>query len=168
LAETGQSAKIFELAQSKHTVWGVPNLREDFQDFFWDLLRTEKDLIVGENSEGNGLSLVEIMDDLRDESETEIQGRQGTQDGHISPGGGSSQEKGWRVYASEERRWRTLTGHGPDPKRVSFPSFFTFPSASCSLANEYLLMECHRSLMLFSNALKLLRNIVNKALSSQN
>ena len=42
--------------------------------------------------------------------------------------GGGGAPASLRVYATEERRWKTLTGHGPDPKKVgvSFPLLNSF------------------------------------------
>lgn len=100
--------------------WGVPNLEEDFQDFIWDLLRVEEDLIVGKESEGNRLSLGEILNDLRNVPGT---GGKSAQGENVGEGVGRE----WKVYAAEDRRWRTLTGHGPDPKKVFF-STLAYPA----------------------------------------
>lgn len=99
-------------------MWGVPNLKEDFQDYVWDLLREEKDFSVGKSNEGRDLSLKGIVDDLRKDKVS------GKGDREIVLGGvGIRDQEGgpgrWRVYASEERRWRALTGHGVDPKKVN-------------------------------------------------
>lgn len=102
------------------TMWNLPNLEEEFQDYVWDLLRMEKDFIIGKNNEGRNLTLKDIVDDLRKDKipkkssgESEVGGSalKDQERGEIG------QEK-WRVYASEERRWRALTGHGVDPKKV--------------------------------------------------
>jgi len=77
--------------------WGLPNVKEEFQEYVWDLLRQEKDFIVGPKNEASNLSLRDIVGKLKESKESSAK---------------------LRVYASEERRWRTLTGHGPDPKKV--------------------------------------------------
>lgn len=105
------------------TMWNLPNLEEEFQDYVWDLLRMEKDFIIGKNNEGRNLTLKDIVDDLRKDKIPKKSG------GESDLGDSTSkdqerceigQEK-WRVYASEERRWRALTGHGVDPKKVPSP-----------------------------------------------
>lgn len=91
--------------QGQPAYWGVPNMRDEFQDYVWDILRQQEDFKVGMNGEGNELSLDEIVADLRNQA-VDSKGE--------ANGGG----KVWRVYTSEERHWKTLTGHGPDLKRV--------------------------------------------------
>ncbi|KAI5853861.1 B-block binding subunit of TFIIIC-domain-containing protein [Tricharina praecox] len=76
--------------------WGTPNVKEEFQEYVWGLLRQQKDFNVGPKNESRGMSLGEIVDKWRENKD----------------------DANLRVYASEDRRWRTLTGHGPDPKRV--------------------------------------------------
>jgi hypothetical protein len=88
---------------------GVPNLNEDFQDFIWNILRQEKDFIVGKNGEGNHLHLSEIINDIRSQMAS---------DNYEVSKEEKRLEKEWRVYVSEERRWWTLTGHGVDQKKV--------------------------------------------------
>ncbi|KAG0135937.1 hypothetical protein HOY82DRAFT_117055 [Tuber indicum] len=94
--------------QGQPVYWGVPNMRDEFQDYVWDILRQQGDFKVGVNGEGNELSLNEIVADLRNQAE-----------------GGKEEANGegkiWRVYTSDERHWRTLTGHGPDLKRRTRP-----------------------------------------------
>lgn len=97
-------------------MWGMPNLKEDFQDYVWDLLRGEDDFSVGKGNEGRDMSLKDIVDDLRKDKAA------GKGDREVVLGGSAvKDQKGhekWRVFASEERRWRALTGHGVDPKKV--------------------------------------------------
>lgn len=99
-------------------MWGMPNLKEDFQDYVWDLLRREDDFSVGKDNEGCDMSLKDIVDDLRKDKAA------GKGDREVVLGGLTvKDQKGhekWRVFASEERRWRALTGHGVDPKKVVF------------------------------------------------
>ena len=95
--------------QDQPAYWGVPNMRDEFQDYVWDILRQQEEFKVGINGEGNGLSLEQIVADLRNQAEDS--------EGEANGGG-----KVWRVYASEGRHWRTLTGHGPDLKRVRYLS----------------------------------------------
>jgi hypothetical protein len=95
-------------------VWGMPNLKEDFQDYVWDLLRGEDDFSVGKDNEGCNMSLKDIVDDLRKDKAADRE--------VVLAGSGVKDQKGhekWRVFASEERRWRALTGHGVDPKKVT-------------------------------------------------
>lgn len=80
----------------------------------------EEDLIVGKESEGNRLSLSEILNDLRNVPGT---GGKSAQGENVGEGVGRE----WKVYAAEDRRWRTLTGHGPDPKKVFF-STLAYPA----------------------------------------
>ena len=102
-ADPGSSTAL----QSQPAYWGVPNMRDEFQDYVWDILRQQEDFKVGIDGEGNGLSLDEIVADLRNQVEDS--------EGEANKGG-----KVWRVYTSEGRHWRTLTGHGPDLKRVRY------------------------------------------------
>lgn len=99
-------------------MWGMPNLKEDFQDYVWDLLRGEDDFSVGKDNEGGDMSLKDIVDDLRKDKAA------GKGDREVVLGSSSvKDQKGhekWRVFASEERRWRALTGHGVDPKKVIY------------------------------------------------
>lgn len=103
-------------------MWGMPNLKEDFQDYVWDLLRGEDDFSVGKDNEGRDMSLKDIVDDLRKDKAA------GKGDREVVLGGSDvKDQKGhekWRVFASEERRWRALTGHGVDPKKVMFINIF--------------------------------------------
>ena len=89
--------------------WGIPNVKEEFQEYIWGLLRQEKDFIVGRKNEAGHMSLKEIVEAMK------------------AKGGGGAPAS-LRVYATEERRWKTLTGHGPDPKKVgvSFPLLNSF------------------------------------------
>jgi len=80
--------------------WGTPNVKEEFQEYVWGLLRRQKDFNVGPKNESRDMSLGEIVDKWRENKD----------------------DDNLRVYASEDRRWRTLTGHGPDLKRVGFSS----------------------------------------------
>lgn len=82
--------------------WGIPNVKEEFQEYIWGLLRQEKDFIVGRQNEAGDMSLKEIVEAMK------------------AKGGGGAPAS-LRVYATEERRWKTLTGHGPDPKKVGLP-----------------------------------------------
>ncbi|KAF8545408.1 hypothetical protein BDD12DRAFT_6442 [Trichophaea hybrida] len=79
--------------------WGVPNVKEEFQEYIWDLLRQEKDFIVGPKNEAGNMTLKDIVEKMKMRSEND-------------------DFEQLRVYASEDRRWRTLTGHGPDPRKV--------------------------------------------------
>ncbi|KAI5839302.1 hypothetical protein DFP73DRAFT_219762 [Morchella snyderi] len=102
------------------TMWNLPNLEEEFQDYVWDLLRMEKDFIIGKNNEGRNLTLKDIVDDLRKDKISKKSGGESDLRDFTSRDQERceiGQEK-WRVYASEERRWRALTGHGVDPKKV--------------------------------------------------
>ena len=92
----------------------------------------EEDLIVGKGAEGNRLSLSEILNDLRNEQGTGGEGAQG----ESAPQGSGEVAGDWRVYAAEGRRWRTLTGHGPDPKKVSLLPLHLPP-----FARKFSLME---------------------------
>jgi len=84
-------------------------MRGEFQNYVWDILRQQEKFKVGINCEGNGLSLDEIVVDLRNQAEDS--------EGEASGGG-----KVWRVYTSEGRDWRALTGQNPDLERVNYLS----------------------------------------------
>ena len=88
--ESGGSGKASDF-------WGIPNVKEEFQEYIWDLLRQEKDFIVGRQNEAGDMSLKGIVEMMK------------------AKGGAPAS---LRVCATEERRWKTLTGHGPDPKKV--------------------------------------------------
>ncbi|KAI5793241.1 hypothetical protein EDC01DRAFT_91164 [Geopyxis carbonaria] len=88
-----------ELQQRKEPeLWGLPNVKEEFQEYIWELLKREKDFSVGPKNEGGKMTLKEVVEKLKSSS--------------------TEEDMEWRVYATEGRRWRVLTGHGPDPKRV--------------------------------------------------
>ena len=101
-SQQAESASIIVLAATPHKTsefWGTPNVKEEFQEYVWNLLRQETDFRVGPKNESRDMSLEEIVDKWRD----------------------NKQDEKLRVYASEDRRWRALTGHGPDPKKVCIP-----------------------------------------------
>jgi hypothetical protein len=80
--------------------WGTPNVKEEFQEYIWELLKQQADFDVGPKNESRHMSLGEIVDKWTE----------------------NKQDEKLRVYASEDRRWRTLTGHGFDPKKVDISS----------------------------------------------
>jgi hypothetical protein len=101
----------------------MPNIQEEFQEYIWDLLREDTEFVVGRNNEGGQLSLGEIIADLRgdsppnvavDEPASLVADQEGVENGN----GTKPKKTEWKVYASEARRWRALTGHGIDYKRV--------------------------------------------------
>jgi hypothetical protein len=85
--------------------WGFPNVKEEFQEYIWDLLRQEKDFIVGPKNEAGSMTLKNIVEQMK-------------------MGGGNDESEQLKVYATEDRRWRTLTGHGPDPRKVEEPVWY--------------------------------------------
>lgn len=98
--ETRQDGAEQQQQQRKEPeLWGLPNVKEEFQEYIWELLKREKDFSVGPKNEGGSMTLKEVVEKLKRSS--------------------AEEDMEWRVYATEERRWRVLTGHGPDPKRVS-------------------------------------------------
>lgn len=84
-----------------------PNLNEEFQEYVWELLKREEDFHVGRDNEGGNMQLMEIVIDLKAAGKV------------ASDGAPSKGHDKWKGYASEERRWRALTGHGIDYKKVS-------------------------------------------------
>jgi hypothetical protein len=102
--ETAGQPKASDGAFSKgRDCWGTPNVKEEFQEYIWELLKQQADFDVGPKNESRHMSLGEIVDKWSENKDDEK----------------------LRVYASEDRRWRTLTGHGVDPKKVKLhPSRF--------------------------------------------
>lgn len=74
----------------------------------WSLLKQEKDFRIGPRNEGRHLCWKEIAEklicDAADDERGAATGKKGFK---------------WKVYISEERLWRSLTGHGKDFKKVS-------------------------------------------------
>jgi hypothetical protein len=95
--EANGTAKAFDGPSSKsRDCWGTPNVKEEFQEYIWELLKQQADFDVGPKNESRHMSLGEIVDKWSENKDDEK----------------------LRVYASEDRRWRTLTGHGVDPKKA--------------------------------------------------
>ncbi|KAI0835319.1 hypothetical protein F5Y06DRAFT_276652 [Hypoxylon sp. FL0890] len=98
----------------------------------WGWLLARPDVSVGTNRRFNHLSLDEILalpeeeDDLPSADNAKTPKNQittsSTDHQHPSRGtrglGGAIQKYRPRLHVSEERQWKTLTGHGPDFKRV--------------------------------------------------
>lgn len=97
----------------------------------WKRLVTDPDFKVGKNDEGRNLELEEIEKAYGEcVSETRVR----AQEGDVGEGDGQDKESGWkgievenaqhtkpkkwRVYASTEQRWKALTGHSIDHKKV--------------------------------------------------
>ncbi|RYO90238.1 hypothetical protein DL764_008475 [Monosporascus ibericus] len=91
----------------------------------WGWLVARHDVSVGTNREFNHLPLEEILDRCEREkasSATADSQAVGSQEAPSSQGPknpeSASESVGPRLYVSEERQWKTLTGHGPDFKRI--------------------------------------------------
>ncbi|RYP92030.1 hypothetical protein DL770_001885 [Monosporascus sp. CRB-9-2] len=91
----------------------------------WGWLVARHDVSVGTNREFNHLSLEEILDRCEREkalSVTADSQAAGSQEAPSSQNPknpeSASESVGPRLYVSEERQWKTLTGHGPDFKRI--------------------------------------------------
>lgn len=97
--------------------WGLPNVKEEFQEYVWDLLRQQKDFLVGPKNEWGHLSLKEVVERIKARGTGGASGAQGKE------GQNEEEEQELRVYATLDRRWRALTGHGPNPKKVSNTHF---------------------------------------------
>jgi len=108
--DQGDDGAVVEKDDNAPECWGTPNVKEEFQEYIWGLLRRQRDFKVGPKNESRQLSLGEMVEKWRENKD----------------------DANLRVYASEERRWRTLTGHGPDPRRVSFCS----TDIRCELCTE--------------------------------
>lgn len=97
----------------------------------WRRLVADPDFKVGKNDEGRHLELEEIE---KTYGECVSEARVRAQEGDVDEGDGQGREsdwkgiemenvqhtkpKKWRVYASTEQRWKALTGHSVDHKKV--------------------------------------------------
>ncbi|RYP22338.1 hypothetical protein DL765_001690 [Monosporascus sp. GIB2] len=91
----------------------------------WRWLVARHDVSVGTNREFNHLSLEEILDRCEREKASSVTADSqaaGSQEAPPSQNPknpeSASESVGPRLYVSEERQWKTLTGHGPDFKRI--------------------------------------------------
>lgn len=114
----------------------------------WKRLASDADFYVGKNNEGKQLGLEEVEEgytrDRSDATKTEGQAGSGivdevnTEDTELVDNGPvtvqaegegitgvveddikATKIKKWKVYASTERRWKALTGHGAGQKKVT-------------------------------------------------
>ena len=97
----------------------------------WRRLVTDPDFKVGRNDEGRHLELEEIE---KTYGECASEAKVRAQEGDVDEGDGQAREsdwkgiemenvqhtkpKKWRVYVSMEQRWKALTGHNIDHKKV--------------------------------------------------
>ncbi|RYP67587.1 hypothetical protein DL771_007139 [Monosporascus sp. 5C6A] len=91
----------------------------------WGWLVVRHDVSVGTNREFNHLSLEEILDRCEREKASSVTAHPQAVGSQQQPSSqnpknpeSASESVGPRLYVSEERQWKTLTGHGPDFKRI--------------------------------------------------
>ncbi|RYP79979.1 hypothetical protein DL769_002685 [Monosporascus sp. CRB-8-3] len=91
----------------------------------WGWLVARHDVSVGTNREFNHLSLEEILDRCEREKASSVTADSQAVGSQQVPSSQNpknpetaSESVGPRLYVSEERQWKTLTGHGPDFKRI--------------------------------------------------
>lgn len=87
-----------EQPENNNTFWTAPVVKEEFQDHIWELLKMEKEFIMGEDNCCSQMSLKEVVEKVKN---------------------GTPEDKAkMRVYTTVHQRWMVIAGHPPDPKRV--------------------------------------------------
>ena len=89
-----------------------------FQEKVWSWLTRHPEVSVGQNKQGNRLTLREVEHMSKD-----IDSAEGTSK--------SSKKGDFRVFVSQERTWFAIAGHGPDETKI-FPTEFALLSIIAS------------------------------------